>query len=123
MPAFSIELLLVLRFLKLVAVAALAAGTLGAFVPTSLEDRQRAAYAIAGPGFGATWILGFLMAWGSGVSLFAAWIAGSVVLSLISINVVLWSAGKEGRRSATAAALAIATLLASLALMVWKPTL
>jgi hypothetical protein len=123
MPIFPIELMLVLRFVKLAAVLALAAGTLGAFVPVSLEDRQRFAYSIAGPGFGVTWVLGFVMAYGAGVSLLATWILGAGACSMISINVVLWAVGKEGRRSARAGAIASALLLVALALMVWKPVL
>lgn len=111
-----------LRFAKLIGVALLAAGTLGAFVPRALEDRQRFAYPVAGGGFGLTWLAGVFMAFGGGVSLFAAWIVGAVVTSLVSINVVLWSVGREGRRSLGAASLALALLVASLALMVWKPT-
>ncbi|MDQ3036150.1 MAG: hypothetical protein M3Y87_27365 [Myxococcota bacterium] len=123
MTVFPIELLLVLRFLKLAGVLALAAGTLGAFVPAALEERQRFAYAVAGPGFGVVWSLGFVMAYGSGVSLLATWIVGAILCSMISINVVLWSVGREGRRSPRAAAIACALLLATLAFMVWKPVL
>lgn len=120
MPTFPIELMLVLRFLKLVGVLALAAGTLGAFVPTSLEDRQRFAYAVAGPAFGVTWTLGFVMAWGAGVSLLSSWILIAATASMISINVVLWAVGKDGRRGAKSAMLASTFLLVALASMVWK---
>ncbi|AKF06316.1 hypothetical protein [Sandaracinus amylolyticus] len=122
MPLFPIELLLVLRFVKLIAVAALAAGTVGAFVPLALEDRQRFAYAVAGPGFGAVWIAGWAMAFGGGVSLVAPWIVGAATASLLSINVVLWAVGKDGRRSARAGMTACGLLAVCLALMVWKPT-
>lgn len=122
MQLFPIEALVALRFLKLIGVALLAAGTIGAFVPRALEDRQRFAYPIAGGGFGLTWLAGVFMAFGGGVSLFAGWIVGAVVTSLASINVVLWSVGVDGRRSLGAASVAIALLVASLALMVWKPT-
>lgn len=123
MPIFPIELMLVLRFVKLAAVLALAAGTLGAFVPVGFEDRQRFAYAVAGPGFGVTWVLGAVMAYGAGVSLLAAWILGAGLCSMISINVVLWAVGKDGRRSTNAGLIASGLLLAALALMIWKPVL
>lgn len=123
MPLFPVELLLVLRFVKLLGVLALAAGTLGAFVPTGLEDRQRFAYLVAGPGFGVVWIAGWAMAFGGGVSLLAAWIVGAATASLLSINVVLWAVGKEGRRGPRAAAMACALLALCVALMVWKPVL
>ena len=56
-----------LEIAKLLSVAALFSGTLGAFLPESLADRQRAAYWLAGPGFGATWIAGFVLAWARSV--------------------------------------------------------
>ena len=123
MITFSVPVgvLLFLRFAKLLAVGALFAGTLGAFLPASLEDRQRAAYAVAGPAFGATWVLGFVTAFASGVSLLAPWIVGAVALSMLSIHLVLWTAGKEGRRSPRAGAVALLALAGCVALMVWKP--
>src|SRR5262245_36183670 len=108
-----------LRFAKLLAVLALASGTIGAFVPKDLEDRQRAAYGLAGPGFVVSWLVGVLVAWVAQTSLLEPWILGSIATSAFSINVVLWSTGKEGRRTPLAAALAVVSLLASLALMVW----
>lgn len=123
MPLFPVELLLALRFVKLLGVIALAAGTLGAFIPRALEDRQRFAYTVAGPGFGVVWIAGWAMAFGGGVSLLAAWIVAAATASLLSINVVLWAVGKDGRRSARAGAIACALLALCVALMVWKPVL
>jgi hypothetical protein len=120
---FPIEALLVLRFLKHVAVLALAAGTIGAFVPEALAERRRFAFGLAGPGLGTTWTLGLVLAFGSSVSFLAPWIVGAIAASMISINVVLWSVGKEGRRSPIAAAIACAGIVVSVALMVWKPVL
>lgn len=121
MPTFGIGMLLALRFSKLAAVFVFAAGTIGAFVARDSADRRRFAYGLAGPGFLVTVLLGFLLAAGSGVSLLAPWIAGAVVLSIVCINAVLWSVGREGRRSLLAGAIAIGALFATLALMVWKP--
>lgn len=118
---FTTDVLLILRFVKLIGVALLATGTIGAFVPRALEDRRRFGYAIAGAGFGLTWSAGIATAFGAGVSLFASWIVGAALASLVSINVVLWAIGKEGRRSPSAGALAAALLALALALMVWKP--
>jgi hypothetical protein len=110
-----------LRLVKLLAVAVLAAGTIGAFLPRALEDRQRAAYALMGPAFGVSWFCGFLMIWAQQRSLLSLWIIGSAVASLFSLNVVLWSVGKDGRRSPTAATLAIGSLALTIALMVLRP--
>jgi hypothetical protein len=110
-----------LRFAKLLAVLALASGTIGAFVPRDLEDRQRAAYWLAGPGFLVSWLFGVLVAWQVGTSLLEPWILATLATSVLSIHVVLWSTGTEGRRTPLAATLAVLSLLASLALMVWRP--
>lgn len=121
MTTFPIELMLVLRFIKLVSVLALAAGTVGVFLSKPLEDAQRFAYAVAGPGFGMTWVIGFVMAYGSDVSLLATWIVIAGLCSLVSINVVLYSVGNENRRGVLAACLACGLLAIALAMMVWKP--
>lgn len=110
-----------LRLVKLLAVALLASGTVGAFLPRALEDRQRAAYFLAGPGFGLCWFCGFLMVWAQQRSLLSLWVLGSIVLSLFSLNVALWSVGKDGRRGPSAAALAIGSLAATIVLMTLRP--
>ncbi|MFO0681292.1 MAG: hypothetical protein U0234_04535 [Sandaracinus sp.] len=113
--------LVVLRLVKLLGVSALAAGTIGAFLPRDYDDRQRAAYALAGPGFGVCWIAGFLMVWAQARSLLSLWLLGAMGISLFSLNVVLWAVGKDGRRGPRAAALAIGSLAATIALMVLRP--
>jgi len=119
----TIGALLFLRFVKLLAVFALAAGTAGAFVPRALEDRKRFAYLIAAPGLAVVWGTGLALANGSGVSPIAPWIAGAAIASTIAINIVLWAVGREGRRSWAAGSLAIGSLVIAMALMVWKPVL
>lgn len=113
---------LTLRLLKTTLVVALGAGTVGAFLPTSLADRRRAAYAIAGPAFGGTWLTGFLLAYWTGVSLLSTWVLTSLALSFFSIQVVLYAVGREGRRRPIPAFLAIAALFATIALMTVRPS-
>ncbi|MBX7194957.1 MAG: hypothetical protein K1X94_23085 [Sandaracinaceae bacterium] len=110
-----------LEIAKLLGVATLFAGTLGAFVPEPLSDRQRAAYWLAGPAFGATWIVGFVLAWARSISTLSWWIVASMALSIVSINVVLFATAKDGRRSGTTALLAIAPLVLCVILMVLRP--
>ena len=110
-----------LEIAKLLAVSLLFAGTAGAFLPEALADRQRAAYVLAGPGFGLTWVLGFVLAWARNVSTLSWWIVASIALSLVSVNVVLWATAKDGRRSGTAAVLAIVPLVLCVILMVLRP--
>lgn len=114
-------MLLLLKFLKVLAVAALFSGTAGAFVARDLADRRRFAYWLAGPGFGVAWACGFGLAAYEEIWLLSAWILGTMALSLFSLQVVLYAVGKEGRRSAGAAALAILPLVGAVALMVWRP--
>ena len=64
-----------------------------------------------------------LKLFGNGVSLLAPWIVGAAAASILSINVVLWAVGKDGRRGPRGAALALALLALCVALMVWKPVL
>lgn len=112
---------LLLHFAKILAVAVLLAGTVGAFLARDLRDRRLFAYALAGPGFGVTWACGFGLAAVLDVSLLSTWILGAMVLSFVSLQVVLFAVGKEGRRSPLVASLAIAPLIGAVALMVWKP--
>jgi hypothetical protein len=113
--------LLLLKFVKVLAVAALFAGTVGALLPRDLSDRRRAAYALAGPGFGVTWACGFGLAAYEEVPILSSWILGAMALSLLSLQVVLYAVGKDGRRTPVTAALALLPLAATVALMVWRP--
>ena len=110
-----------LRLLKLLAAALWASGTIGAFLPKDLADRQRAAYFLMGPGFGLSWALGFVLLFARQVSPISTWTIGAMVVSFFSLNVVLWSVGKEGRRGPIGASLAIGCLVGVFALMVLRP--
>ena len=110
-----------LRFLKVLAVAACFAGTIGAFVPRDLRERRIFGYGIAGPGIGAAWACGFGLAGVTASSLLEWWVLASLALSFFSLQVVLFAVGKDGRRSAWVAALALAPLVTTVGLMVWRP--
>jgi hypothetical protein len=110
-----------LRFAKVLAVAALFAGTIGAVLTRELRERRLFAYALAGPGFGVAWACGFGLAAAMEMPLLTTWVIGAMVLSLFSLQVVLYAVGKEGRRNPLVAALALMPLVATVALMVWKP--
>jgi hypothetical protein len=114
-------LLLLLRFAKVLAVAALFAGTTGAFLARDLRDRRVFAFVLAGPGFGLAWACGFGLAASMELPLLSTWALGAMVLSLFSLQVVLYGVGKEGRRGPIAAALALVPLVGTVALMVWRP--
>jgi hypothetical protein len=110
-----------LRFAKLLAVATLFTGTLGAIVARDLRDRRLFAYALAGPGFGAAWACGFGLVASMEVPFLSTWILGGMALSFSSLQVVLYSVGKEGRRTPLVGVLAMGPLVGTMALMVWKP--
>ncbi|MEM1416790.1 MAG: hypothetical protein AAGH15_17975 [Myxococcota bacterium] len=115
--------ILALRFVKLAGVLLLAAGTLGATLPgpLPLAARRRFAFVLAGPGFGLTWLAGFVLAWRLGHALLSTWVLASLGLSLLSLQGVLYVAGKEGRAGTTPLLVAWLPLFAVLALMVWRP--
>ncbi len=117
------ELILPLRFMKLLGVLVLVAGTVGATLPADvpLAARRRFAFAVAGPGFGLTWVVGILLAWQLGHALLSTWVVASLALSLLSLQGVLYVAGKEGRAGLRPALVAWLPLVATLALMVWRP--
>jgi membrane protease YdiL (CAAX protease family) len=112
---------LALHFAKLVAVALLFTGSIGAVFAKDYADRRRFAYALAGPGFGLSWILGFVLAGTVPFSLLSTWILCGLGLSFFSLQVVLYAVGKDGRRTPLTATLILAPLVATLALMVFKP--
>ncbi len=112
-----------LRFLKLVGVLALTAGTLGAVMPGNLplRVRRRFAFLVAAPGLLVTWALGFTLAVLQRLPLLSTWIVGSLALSLVSLQAVLYCAGREGRAGWTPLLVAVLPLLGALGLMVWRP--
>lgn len=110
-----------LHLAKLLAVCALVTGSVGAVLARDLGDRRRFAFALAAPGFGASWLLGFLLAWTVPYSLISTWILVGIALSFFSFQVVLYAVGKDGRRTPLTAALIVAPLLATIGLMVFKP--
>ena len=110
-----------LRFAKLLAVALLFAGSVGAVLPADLRDRRRFAYALAGSGFILAWFFGFLLLREVSASFFEPWILGGMGLSFLSLNGVLYAVGREGRRSWGSAVFILATLVGALALMVFRP--
>jgi hypothetical protein len=110
-----------LHFAKVLAVAALVTGSVGCVLARDLGDRRRFAFGLAAPGFGASWLLGFLLAWTAPFSLMSTWILVGIPLSFFSLQAVLYAVGKEGRRTPLTAALILAPLVATIGLMVFKP--
>lgn len=110
-----------LRLAKWLGVMAVAAGTVGAFLPRALDDRQRAAYLVLGPGFGVSWLAGFGLAHARGISLLEPWLLAAMALSMLSLNAVLYAVGREGRRTPRSGGVALVSLAATVVLMVYQP--
>jgi hypothetical protein len=115
-------LAVILKICKVLAVATLAAGAVGTVASRNYEDRKRFAYTMAGPGFGLCWAIGVGLTHVNGVPLFSTWIVGSMLLSMISLNAILYLAGKEERRGTVPALLVIAPLVGTVVLMVARPS-
>jgi hypothetical protein len=118
---YDAPVLLALRFVKLLCVFAAFAGAVGAFLPEDLVARRRAAFWLGIPGIACAWAFGFFLAAEQAVPLLQGWVLGAMVLSFFSLQVLLWSVAKDGRRSPTAATFALVPLLATVALMVFRP--
>ncbi len=109
-----------LRGLKLLSVCLLFAGTVGTFATPTLTSAERFAYRMAGPGFALVYLAGFGLAYLTGVSPLSIWVVASIVLSIVSLQVVLFAVGREGRRGPVTAAIAILPLCACVFLMTFR---
>ncbi len=110
-----------LRLGKLLSVALVFAGTAGVFFAQTAEMRRRAAFWIAGPGYALAWIAGLSLAGFRGISLLSTFVLLGFGFSLFSLQVVLFVAGRPERGSWQSAALAFVPLVATVALMVFRP--
>lgn len=113
--------MLTLRFAKLCFAALFAAGVLGTLISTEPETRRRAAYFLAGPGFGGSWGLGFVLLPVTGASYLAPFALLGMVTSMTALHVALFRAGKAGRGGKTSAWVGALALLATFALMTFRP--
>jgi hypothetical protein len=114
-------MLFFLRFVKLLAVAGVFTGSVGAVLPSALADRRRFAYLIAGPSYGLAWLCGFGLVAQEEQSFLQTWILGGLALSFFSLQAVLFAVGKDERRGPGVAVAILAPLVATVALMVWRP--
>ncbi len=110
-----------LRFVKVLAVAGVFTGSIGAFVPRDLADRRLFAYAIAGPCYGLAWLCGFGLVALEELPFLQSWILGGLALSFFSLQAVLFAVGKDGRRGPGVAIAIVFPLVATVGLMIWRP--
>lgn len=109
--------LLALRWLKWTALLLLGAGTLGGWLASEHDDRQRAVFWLATPGFVLTWVTGYGLARLMGISMGSPWISGSLVASLASLQLLVYAVERPGRSVRVLGGAAALLLVASLGLM------
>jgi hypothetical protein len=109
------------KVFKILAVAGLFTGAIGACITKAARERSIFAYYIYGPSFALAWAMGLFLTFAEGIELFSWWLLGSIALSLLSLNAVLYVAGKDDRATRISVPLAIAPLVISVVLMITKP--
>jgi FtsH-binding integral membrane protein len=115
-----VSLWLTLRFAKFVGMLALAMGAAIGLAPGAEQDRQRAVYWLATPGFLITWIAGWGMAKHTAVSLGAPWISVSMLASLVAMHELIRDVEPGRPRSKLRVAVVVLGLLVSVAVMVFR---
>jgi hypothetical protein len=117
----SPALALSLRFAKLCFAALFASGVIGTLVSDDAATRRRSAYLLAGPGFGGSWALGFVLTPLSGASYLAPFVLAGMLTSMVALHIALYRAGKPGRGGRTSVLVGALALLATFALMTFRP--
>lgn len=112
---------LALRFTKFVGMLVFSMGIGGALLGSTGAQRQRAAYWLATPGFLLTALAGFGMVKATGASLGTPWISGSLLLSLVALELTVRSVEPGRPRSLAHGVGILVALVAVVALMVWRP--
>ncbi|MGB0680074.1 MAG: hypothetical protein ACPGUV_10475, partial [Polyangiales bacterium] len=99
----GVEWILPLRFAKWVAVLLYVCGAVGTVLTPPLGLRRRFAYRLAGPGFVLTWLAGFLLLSARRYDPLSMWVWASLLLSLLSLQAVLFRAGRAERQGSVSA--------------------
>jgi hypothetical protein len=115
------SLYLALKVIKFLAVMAYAGGLAGCFVARDEAARRAAVHRVASPALLAVWCAGYALAWSLGVSLFELWIVAAFVLSILA-NVALVYSVSRGRRTLGAFVACALPIVATVVIMVVRPT-
>lgn len=119
MVSWKRALYLALRVGKLLAVSLWMAGVVGAFCP--IFATESAPPFCSGARVRCDVGIASVMSSFLGQSPFTLWALGSMLLSFFSLQVTLYSVGREGRRNWSVALLSLLSLVAALFLMVLRP--
>ncbi len=109
------------RLVKWLGVLLFVAGVFGGVLPSSLEDRRRAVYAVATPGFVLTWLAGWALLRIGGTSMGSTWVSSSLLLSIVSLAAVVWGVETPTRPRRLVALVAMGSLAATVTLMTLRP--
>jgi hypothetical protein len=112
---------LLLKALKLLAVLGYGSGALCASFSSEHADIERFVYRLAAPSFALIWALGIGLTHVSEASILSTWVLGSAGLSIVSLNGLLYLAGKPGRQSWVARCVALLPIAGAVVLMTTKP--
>jgi hypothetical protein len=113
--------LTVLRLIKWVGVALWSSGILGVVLCAGPDDRRRAAHVLATVGLLLSWVGGWAFLQSRGVSMGTPWVLGTMVLSLLGLQVVVLSVESPERPSGLMRTLAVGCWLGTLILMTFRP--
>jgi len=97
-------------------------GAIAAFVARELEARRVAVHKVGSPGLLLTWAGGYLLSRELDWPFFEPWLLGAFITTVLAQVVLTWSVAREDRRSRGAGIAVALLVVATLALMVWKPT-
>ena len=111
-----------LQLAKFSGVLLFVGGATASFIAREGADRTAAVHRIGSIGLLLTWGAGYLLASTLGWSPSQLWIVAGFATTLAIHLVLTWSAARDHRRHPRAAALVALLFLATLALMIWKPT-
>ena len=111
----------VVLVLKLIAAFVYVGGLLAAFLTSVEAERKRAAHMVASPALLMTWTLGYALALMTHLHFYELWLAGGLVLSLLS-QLVLVYAVTRGLRDTRTFAMAFLPIVLVIVLMVARPT-
>jgi len=106
-----------LQLAKFSGVLLFVGGSIAALIARESAARRTAVHRVASIGLVVTWVAGYLLARTLGWSLGELWITGAIATTLAIHLVLTWAVARD--RDATAAVAVL--LVATLALMIWKP--
>jgi hypothetical protein len=111
-----------LLLVKFTGVLLFAGGAMASFIASDLEARKAAIHRQGSLGLLLTWLSGFGLAHTLGWTLTQLWLVAGLAVSFVTQGVLTWSVAAPGPPKRGAASAVAALVVATLAIMIWKPT-